>query len=229
MTTENVLVVAAHPDDEILGCGGRLAAHVDRGDCVHVLILAEGITSRGDTRDVDASTPAIAALQTASKKALGIIGGQSITFAGFPDNRMDGVELIDVVKRVEQTIAVTEPGVVYTHHPGDLNVDHRIAARATVTACRPLPGKRVCSLLAFETVSSTEWALPQEAFVPTLYADISDHLDRKVAALKAYQTEIRDFPHPRSIEAIVALATKRGSECGRKRAEAFMLLRAVID
>lgn len=231
MTKENVLVVAAHPDDEILGCGGRLAAHADGGDSIHVLILAEGVTSRSDVRDEKGDESAISALQTAAQKALEIIGGNSLTFAGFPDNRMDSVDLIDVVKKIEQEISATDPSVVYTHHPGDLNIDHRIAAQATLTACRPLPGRRACSVLAFETVSSTEWALPnpEHAFVPTVYADISRQLDRKIAALDAYKSEMRAFPHPRSLEVVRALAIKRGSECGRENAEAFVLLRSVID
>ena len=231
MTQETVLVVAAHPDDEILGCGGRLAAHADRGDPVHVLILAEGVTSRSEARDPNSDAPAIAALRQAAEKALSILGGQSLCFGGFPDNRMDGVDLIDVTKKVEQSMAAVDPSIVYTHHAGDLNIDHQIAARATVTACRPLPERRACSVLAFETVSSTEWALPTptNAFVPNVYADISGQLDRKLAALGAYKSEMRDFPHARSIEAVRALATKRGSECGRASAEAFMLLRSVFD
>ncbi len=231
MTKANVLVVAAHPDDEILGCGGRLAAHADKGNSVHVLILAEGATSRAEVRDAEKDAPAISALRQAAEKALRAIGGQSLSFGNFPDNRMDSVDLIDVIKKIEHEIAATEPSVIYTHHAGDLNVDHRIAAQATMTACRPLPGRRPCSVLAFETVSSTEWALPtpQHVFVPTVYADISRQLDRKLAALELYKSEMRDFPHPRSIEAVRALAAKRGSECGRESAEAFMLLRTIID
>lgn len=231
MTAQNILVVAAHPDDEVLGCGGRLAAHAERGDSVHVMILAEGATSRSDRRNARADARAVAALRKAAKEALHIIGGQSLAFAGYPDNRMDSVDLIDIVKTVEGAVATAEPDVVYTHHPGDLNIDHRITATATMTALRPLPDCKPCTVLAFETVSSTEWALPTagHTFIPTVYADISRQLDRKLAALGAYKSEMRDFPHARSIEAVRALATKRGSECGRNAAEAFMLLRTIIE
>lgn len=229
MSGYTVLVVAAHPDDEVLGCGGTIARHAADGDEVHVLLVAEGATSRDPERDPQARGQEIEALQDAAARAAQILGAEAPRFAGLPDNRLDGVDLLEVVKMVEGAVAELRPAVVYTHHGGDLNVDHRIVHRAAVTACRPLPGSCVRAVYAFETVSSTEWASSAgDAFHAARFVDITRHLEVKKRALACYASEMRAFPHARSIEAVEALARLRGASAGVEAAEAFSVVREVL-
>jgi LmbE family N-acetylglucosaminyl deacetylase len=221
--TEIVLVVAAHPDDEILGVGGTAARHVRGGDRVDVLIVAEGATSRTAVRDTATSARELDALRQAAHKAAGELGTRAPRFLGLPDNRLDSVDLLDLVKAVEAVIDDVRPDVVYTHHAGDLNVDHGLVQRAVLTACRPLPGSTFRAIYGFETVSSTEWGRG-EAFAPTRYVAIENEMAAKLAALKHYQVEMRPFPHARSLEAVEALARVRGAQAGVAAAEAFTVL-----
>jgi LmbE family N-acetylglucosaminyl deacetylase len=222
---ESVLIVAAHPDDEVLGCGGTIAAHAAAGDVVHIMFLADGESSRGGGDEA-----AIAARQERAREAASILGAETPRFLGLPDNRLDSVPLLDVIKRVEAVVEEVNPTVVYTHHRGDLNIDHRIAFQATVTACRPQPGAPVRAIYCFEALSSTEWAAggPGEQFQPTLFVDIRRHLPEKMRALASYGKELRPFPHPRSPEAVVALARLRGASAGIEAAESFMVVRRVV-
>lgn len=225
-----VLAVAAHPDDEVLGCGATLARHAKEGADVHVLILAEGITSRDESRDAVGRSGELDALRGASRRAAAALGARPPVFGGFPDNRMDSVALIDVIKQVERLVEEIRPTVVYTHHPGDLNVDHGIVARAVLTACRPLPGSRVNRICGFEVLSSTEWTPSSLAppFEPNRWVSVAPFMEAKLSALAAYAGEMRPFPHARSIEAVRALATLRGAQCGEEAAEAFSVLREVV-
>lgn len=227
---QTVLVTAAHPDDEVLGCGGTIARHVAEGDEVHVLILAEGATSRDESRNPEARTQELTELAQAAHKAKDILGVSSLHLHQFPDNRMDGVDLLDVIKVVEERIQQLRPTVVYTHHSGDLNIDHQITHKAVTTACRPAPGQTVQTLLFFEVPSSTEWQTPDKcsAFVPNWYVDISNIQDRKREALFAYSAEMRPWPHARSVEAVEHLVRWRGSSIGVEAAEGFMLGRRTI-
>jgi len=226
---ERVLVVAAHPDDELLGVGGTLARHSAMGDAVNILILAEGVTARHGTRERSAGEGDIAALMDAARSAARLVGAAEPRFAGFPDNRMDEVALLDVVKCVEQCLSELHPSIVYTHYAGDLNIDHQIACQSVVTACRPLPGTSVRAIYAYETLSSTEWAAPLEpVFAPNRFVDISNYLEVKLRALDFYRGEMRAFPHPRSREAVAALAHDRGASIGVDAAEAFMVLRETV-
>jgi len=222
--SKNVLIVAAHPDDEVLGCGGVAARHVRRGDSVEVLIVAEGATSRGD------GDGAVAALADGARKAATVLGTRPPRFGGLPDNRLDTIALLDVVKLVEATGDEVRPDIVYTHHAGDLNIDHQVVARAVATAFRPLPDATVKALYSFETLSSSEWALPSADthFQPCRFENISDVLDLKLAALECYANEMRAFPHPRSIDAVTALARVRGATAGVAAAEAFCVFREII-
>lgn len=217
-----VLAVAAHPDDEVLGCGGTLARHAAEGDDVHVLILAEGAAARGASGNAE-----IEALGDAAIAAAQALGVHPPRLLGLPDNRLDSLDLLDVVRMVEEIVADVSPGVVYTHHQADLNVDHQIAFRAALTACRPQPPSPVRDIYTFETPSNTEWAPPDasDAFVPRRFVDISATLERKMAALACYETEMRPFPHARSIEAVEALARWRGATVGVPAAEAFDVVR----
>lgn len=224
----SILVVAAHPDDEILGCGGVLAAHVAEGDTVHVLIVAEGATSRDFRRDPQGRELELTALKAAASRAAVAIGAEVPRMLGLPDNRLDTLPLLDVVKPIEAVVEAVSPEVVYTHHSGDLNIDHRIVHRATVTACRPLPSRPVRAIYAFETLSSTEWQSGGEAFQPQRWVDIEPFLRCKLRALEAYSAEIRPFPHPRSREAVEALAHVRGAAAGLEAAECFMVVREIV-
>jgi LmbE family N-acetylglucosaminyl deacetylase len=225
----NVLIIAAHPDDEILGCGGTMARHVSSGDSVAVEILAEGVTSRDERRSRDSRTRELGDLRSAALQANAVLGVRNVRLHDLPDNRMDSLPLIDVVKLVEEIVREREPDIVYTHHGGDLNIDHRVTARAVLTACRPLPGARVRRILSFEVPSSTEWQAPAsaEAFMPAWFNDISDTLELKLKALDAYASEMRAWPHARSVEAVSHLARWRGASVGRSAAEAFTLLRQI--
>lgn len=224
---KTILVVAAHPDDEVLGCGGTIARLAGDNE-VHVVILGEGITSRyGERRDVDSSE--LERLQQATSAAAELLGVKIVEFGGLPDNRFDGLPLLEVVQRVERLVENIHPEVIYTHHPGDLNVDHQITFRSVLTATRPVPGSEVREVYVFEIPSSTEWAFQQiqPAFRPNVFVDISGTIETKVRAMQLYTSEIRPFPHPRSAEALRASARRWGSVVGVEYAEAFELIRSV--
>jgi LmbE family N-acetylglucosaminyl deacetylase len=224
------LVVAAHPDDEVLGCGGTIARLSSEGWTVHVHIVAEGSTSRDDVRDLAKHSENLSGLRRAAKTAHAILGAYSLAFSELPDNRMDSIELLDIVKLVDGDVQRLKPQLVMTHHSSDVNIDHRIIHDAVIAACRPQPGHAVRELLFFEVASSTEWRPGASAppFVPDTYFDISAFIATKVEALKAYSSEMRPFPHARSIEAIEALARWRGATVGCPAAEAFMQGRRII-
>lgn len=218
-----VAAIFAHPDDEVLGCGGALALHAARGDRVRILLLATGLASRNPV-----GAREIEELRDQGRRAARILGAGAVAFEDFPDNAMDGVPLLEVVKRVEAFLAGYSAELIYTHHGGDLNVDHRVVQRAVTTACRPLPGRGDHAILACEVTSSTEWATaPLAAFAPTEFVDISESLERKIAALSCYEGEIRSWPHPRSADGVQALARWRGAQAGFEAAEAFVTLRRV--
>jgi LmbE family N-acetylglucosaminyl deacetylase len=224
-----VLVVAAHPDDEVLGCGGTIARHADAGDLVQVLIIAEGATSRQRKRDRAKAADDFSQLAQAAQSAAKILGAAGVELLDLPDNRLDSFDLLDLIKLVEDRVALYQPQVVYVHHAGDVNVDHRRLHEAVVTACRPTPGHSVRQLLSFEVASSTEWQPPGSApaFQPNWFVDISSQWRRKRQALEAYAIEMRPWPHARSIEALEHLAHWRGAQVGIEAAEAFCLLRCL--
>ena len=222
-----ILVVAAHPDDEVLGCGGTIARHADSGDQVQVLIVAEGTTSRQRKRNRAEVQDELHALGHAAKKAGKILGASSIKLLGLPDNRLDSIDRLDLIKEIEDCINDLKPNCVYVHHAGDVNIDHRRLHEAVITACRPIPGHPVRRILSYEVASSTEWQPPGSAptFQPTWFVDISNQLERKFEALKTYSNEMRQWPHTRSLEAVEHLARWRGAQVGVTAAEAFCLLR----
>ncbi len=223
-----VLVVAAHPDDEVLGPGGTLALLARQGHETRLTILGEGVTSRYSTRQ-SAEMELVETLHAQSEKAAAILGAKEVRLHNLPDNRFDTVSLLDIVKIVEADVADWEPERIYTHHAGDLNIDHQITNRAVLTATRPLEEQKVEEVYAFEIPSSTEWSFQQlgEAFRPNVFQDISSTLGQKLEALSIYESELRPFPHPRSLEAIEGIAKRWGSTVGCKAAEAFELIRAV--
>ena len=225
-----VLVVAAHPDDEVLGCGGTIARHADSGDEVQVLIVAEGSTSRQQERDRARVRDELSALAQAAQTAGSILGATGEQLLDLPDNRLDSLDRLDLIKCIEEHVERCQPECVYVHHAGDVNVDHRRLHEAVVTACRPTPGHVVKRLLSFEVASSTEWQPPGSApvFQPNWFVDISVQWERKQEALVAYSSEMRDWPHARSLEAVEHLARWRGAQVGVEAAEAFYLLRQLV-
>ncbi len=222
---ERIAAIFAHPDDEVLGCGAALARHAAEGSKVHILILATGLAARGA-----AAQEQLEALRNDAERAAAALGAASVSFGEFPDNAMDSVPLLEVVRRVEAFLAECAPRRVYTHHVGDLNVDHGVTHRAVVTACRPMVGAVVREILSCEVNSSTEWTPPGSlpAFLPTEFMDVSASLAAKLAALACYAGELRDWPHPRSLEGVVALAKWRGSQAGFQAAEAFVTVRRLV-
>ena len=218
-----VAVVVAHPDDELLGCGGSLARLIRSGALVHIFILASGLTSRGPADKV-----ALLELKDQAKAATAILGAATIDFADFPDNAMDSVPLLNVVKKVESFLTKIKPDVIFTHHNGDINIDHDITQRAVMTAARALPDSKPLEVLACEVLSSTEFGPANKQLQPHLYIRLTED-DVKVAidAFQCYQGEIRDWPHPRSTKALEHQLRLRGAECGADAAEVFEVLRVV--
>jgi N-acetylglucosamine malate deacetylase 1 len=217
-----VLTVAAHPDDETLGAGGTMAWHASRGDEVWVCILTEGASSRHDRVELQLEC---------ARRACETLGVAEVRFAGLADQRLDTVPMLDVVTPIEECVRELRPDVVLTHFAGDVNEDHRIVSRATMVAARPVPGTSVRRVCSFEVPSSTDWAPPQpgSVFAPNLFVDISETLEIKLLAMKAYANtfhpEVRPYPHPRSLEALTAYAQRHGVASGLTAAEPFVLLR----
>lgn len=218
----NTLVIAAHPDDEVLGCGGTIARAVAEGERVTIAILGQGVASRHADGDTGAMRE-IRRLVDASHVAARILGTTDVRHFGLPDNRFDSVDLLDVVKLIESLADELQPEKVYVQHGGDLNIDHAITFRAAMTAFRPMPGACARALLAYEVASSTEWAFGKfaPAFVADTFVDIAPYIDLKLTAMDAYEGELREFPHPRSSQALRMLAMERGSRVGLPAAEAF--------
>ena len=222
-----ILVVAAHPDDEVLGCGGTIARFCESA-AIHILILGEGCTSRYDSRS-EASKVELERIGKAARSAAKVLGAQSITLESFPDNQFDEPPLLSIVKCVEKVLGEIRPDVVYTHHPSDLNIDHKITFQAVLTATRPLPNCSVKELYTFETPSATEWSFHQNhpVFKPNVFIDVSQSIEKKLQAMEFYETEIRSFPHPRSLEALKAICRRWGTVVSREYVEAFELVRWV--
>jgi LmbE family N-acetylglucosaminyl deacetylase len=223
-----VLVVAAHPDDEVLGCAGTIARLAREGHDVYIAILGEGVTSRYAQREA-ADQENLKTLQAQSCAVARLLGAQDPFMFGLPDNRFDSVPLIEVIKIIEDVIAKVNPSVVYTQHGGDLNIDHSTIYRATLTATRPLSNCGVEELYAFEVASSSEWAFQQFAplFQPNVFVDVRATLELKIQAMQLYENEVRPFPHPRSPDALRAIAKRWGSVAGLPAAEAFQLVRSI--
>jgi len=223
----NILVIAAHPDDEVLGCGGSICKWSKKGYEVNVLILAEGITSRDSKRDRNLRESELSELEKSAKEANSILGVKSLQFLCFPDNRLDSVDLLDIIKSIEDKINELKPEMVVTHHVGDLNIDHYLIHKAVLTACRPYPQQIVKKILTFEVLSSTDWNsyTSNTTFMPNWFEDISDTLENKKRALNAYASEMKSWPHSRSIKAVEHLAKLRGASVGFDACEAFTLIR----
>lgn len=217
-----ILVVAAHSDDEALGCAGTISKHIASGDKVHVLYMTDGVGSRSISVDE------VEKRKVSAQMACDILDVTSMTCFNFPDNKMDSVPLLDIVQAIEKVITKLQPGIIYTHHIGDLNIDHQVVHKAALTACRPQPDFCVKEIYSFEVLSSTEWQTPGfHAFVPNVFVDISDYIEIKKKVLDVYSEEMRHLPHSRSIENVLRLCELRGNAIGERFAEAFMSVREI--
>jgi N-acetylglucosamine malate deacetylase 1 len=216
-----ILIVAAHSDDEALGCAGTMAKHIASGDEVHTLFMTDGVSSR-NSADFQGGIERLSNAELAAK----IIGVSSMKNFDFPDNKMDQVALLEIVQPIESLIDQLQPDIIYTHHIGDLNIDHQITHKAVMTACRPQPGFCVKSIYTFEVLSSTEWQTNGYLqFMPNLLVDITQQIEIKRKVLEAYSQEMRSPPHSRSIDNVIRLNAVRGNSVGLDYAEAFISIR----
>jgi LmbE family N-acetylglucosaminyl deacetylase len=214
---QTVLVVAAHPDDEVLGAGGTIDKYTSNGADVHVLIVTEGATQQYDDPSL------VEQKITEAKRCADRLGVTEVHFGDLPDMYLDDTPHVDVNAVIEETISDVGPDTVYTHANADVNRDHDAIYESTVVATRP--GSGVKRVLGYEVPSSTDWAGPYKCFSPTVFVDVSSHIEAKIEAFQAYESETRSFPHPRSEEALRSLATVRGAASGYTAAEAFVHVR----
>lgn len=226
MHSKKILIIAAHPDDEVLGCFGTVARLIQEGYEAYTLILGEGKTSRDEERQVENKKDEIAVLNNEILNANNAIGIKKVFVESFPDNRFDSVDLLDIIKVISKVKDEVNPDIIFTHYEHDLNIDHQITYKAVVTATRPMQDECVKEIYSFEILSSTEWSYPI-SFSPDTYYDISDTLDVKVKAMREYTSELCEFPHPRSLEGIELNAKHQGMRVGKKAVEAFKSIRVL--
>ncbi len=221
---KKILIVAAHPDDEVLGCFGTVARLIKEGHEAYTLILGEGKSSRDN--DIDDLEEELDLLKSESEEANTTIGIKKLFVEQFPDNRFDSVDLLDLVKAVSKVKEEIDPDIIFTHYEHDLNIDHQLTYKAVITAARPMEDESVKEIYAFEVLSSTEWNYPL-SFTPDTFFDISDTIEDKLKAMRAYGSELRDYPHPRSLKGIELNAQYHGMRVGREYVEAFKSIRVI--
>ena len=214
---KKVLILAAHPDDETLGCGASIAKLSSQNHDIKLLTFTDGESSKEKTLNNNRKN----CLEKVSK----ILGIKSFKSGNFPDNRMDAVPLLDVCKFIEKEVKET-PDIIFTHHPGCLNIDHNIVYRATITAFRPQINKEI-EINCFEIPSSTEWN-PNNDFKSNLFINVENYVEKKIEALKVYDKEMRPYPHPRSYDAVINKLKSNGNEVGINYAEKFQTIRRII-
>ena len=222
-----IFIVVAHPDDEVLGCGGTIAKYAKEGSKVYCLFLGRGKSSRGVNGPVLKKQQAV--LMQEARKAAEILGISKTFFEDFPDQQYDSVPILKIIQAVEKIKNRIKPNIVFTHHAGDLNIDHHITFKAVLTACRPLKEESVKKIYSFEVPSSTEWGAPKrkDYFIPNVFVDISETFNKKIKALGAYKSEERAYPHPRSGMAVEVIAKRWGLVVGKELVEAFELIRKI--
>lgn len=235
-----ILVIAAHPDDEILGMGASIKKLTKSRHDVKILIMATGITSRRslnyknstnykiNNKTKKATEKQLKELQSNARKASKILGVTKLEMLDFPDNEMDKVSNLEITKRIEKAIEKFKPSIIFTHSEHDLNIDHKITYNATITATRPSQKFSVKKVMTFEIPSSTEWNFSKKNS-PNIFIDITKELKYKLRAMKAYKNEIRKFPHPRSTKGLEIIAKRWGTVSGYEAAEAFYLVREFTD
>lgn len=216
----DILVVVAHPDDEVLGCGATIAKHVSQNDNVRLLVMADGVGARNYSESDD-----LVERNQALADSCRLLGVSQYDCLGLADNKLDQYPLLEVIKSAEKVLGDYQPDLIYTHHKSDLNVDHRITLAVVMTLFRPLPKSKVKEIRTFEVLSSTHWG--SDEFNPNLFVDVTKFKEKKIAAIKCYDTEMRDSPHARSFEAIESQLSFRGHVVGKKYAEAFCIERKI--
>jgi LmbE family N-acetylglucosaminyl deacetylase len=218
-----VLVIATHPDDEVLGCGGAMARHASQGDQVHVVVVTRGLPELFPPEQIEETRRELQA-------AHALLGVSGVTFLDFPAPRLDIVPCHQIADALHKIIRKIEPHTIYLPHRGDIHIDHLAVYTATLVAARPVNGISVQKMLSYETLSETEWAPPfgDDAFIPTVFVDIGAYIDKKLQALACYQSQLKDPPNPRSLRSVEALAIFRGGTVSLYAAEAFMLVREII-
>lgn len=221
-----ILIVASHPDDEVLGCGGTIARLVQEECEAFTLILGEGMTAHDEKRDKDKRKKEVMALKDQAKKVGKILGIKKVFLFDLPDNRFDTVPFLDIVKIIEKIKKEIKPDIIFTHYEKDLNIDHQITYKAVVTATRPLEDETVREIYSFEIPSSTEWFYPL-GFSPDIFFDISETIDIKLRAMEKYKGELEQYPHPRSLKGIKLIADMWGMRTGLRHAEAFKAVRII--
>lgn len=224
--SKKILIIVAHPDDEVLGCFGTVARLIKEGYEAYTLILGEGKTSRYEKRITENRKDEIQLLNTEIIKANNIIGIKKVFIESFPDNRFDSVDLLDIIKVISKVKDEVKPDIIFTHYECDLNIDHQITYKAVITATRPMKDECVKEIYSFEILSSTEWNYPL-SFSPDVFFDINDTWDLKISAMKEYKSELCNYPHPRSIEGIELNAKYQGMRIGKNYAEAFKSVRVI--
>ena len=217
-----VVVIAPHPDDEVLGCGGTIAKHASKKDEVHLCIVTKAYTSEWPEEETEERKNEV-------YRANQILGIRKTYYLDFSTVKLDTIPQKDLNDSLTRVINEIQPEIVYIPHRGDINRDHRLVFDAAIVATRPKPGAAIKKILSYEVLSETEWAEPSinNAFIPNVYIDISGTLETKLKAMSEYKLELKEYPHPRSLEAISILAKLRGSTIGVAAAEAFMLVREI--
>jgi len=232
LKNKKILVVVAHPDDEVLGLGATMNKLISEFSCeIGALILGEGITSRSETRNTEKWENELISHNENIKSAQNHIGYKFVNTFQLPDNRFDAIDLLDIIKIVEKEKNEFQPDVIFTHHGGDLNIDHRRTFEAVITATRPMQNEVVNAILTFETPSGTEWRASTDPlhFIPNLFFEVSrENIEAKIKAMESYEFEKREYPHPRSPEALKILAQHWGITVGKEFAEAFCIVRGVF-
>lgn len=225
------MIVVAHPDDELLGLGGTMHRLIHNFDInTKVIILGEGITSRSDERDIEKWQKELEVHRKNIETAQKAIGYHNVVTYQFPDNRFDSVDLLDIIKVIEKEKTSFQPEVIFTHHGGDVNIDHQRTFEAVMTATRPMSNEFVNTIITFETPSGTEWRASSDPkhFIPNLFFEINQsNLEAKIKGMEAYEFEKRVYPHPRSPEALEIQAKRWGVATGVEYAEAFMFIRQI--
>ena len=225
---ERVLIIAAHPDDEVLGMGGTISKYTSQGIEVNLLIVTDGSSSQCSQRhDIDSI---IAAKKNETRKCADLLGINKIFYGNLPDMKLDATPHIEINRVIEGVIDEVKPSIVYTHFSGDVNKDHGCVYESTLVACRPVQNQCVKKLFSYSVPSSTEWNIQNEnsVFTPNWYEDISGkHAEIKYNAFSCYETEVRPYPHPRSIEYLRILDSAEGLKVGLQAAESFILLRSI--
>jgi LmbE family N-acetylglucosaminyl deacetylase len=231
LRNKKIMIVVAHPDDELLGLGATMNRLIKEENInTHVVILGEGITSRSDSRDPEKWKKELLVHRKNIKQAQESIGYHNVSIHDFPDNRFDTVALLDIIKVIETEKSNFQPDVIFTHHGGDVNIDHQRTFEAVITSCRPMENEKVLNIITFETPSGTEWRASSDPkhFIPNLFFSVNkENLESKIKGMESYEFEKRNYPHPRSPEALKIQAQRWGISIGKEYAEAFQVIRSI--